>query len=527
MKCLPQTNKILMKYMKLYNHNISKSLIEITLQNHPKPNTLGSIKDIFNEMAIENITLRFIESEKNKLLELPTPFISHTIQGGFIIIKNITNEFIEYYSTNKGENREKWSVFREQCTGVAILTFPKSYQNKKHPISIYQFTKFFLILTILLVLAFYGFTFYEIAGSWLISTLFFTKAIGLALSVVLLQNEYNKNGSFVNRLCSVGKNDCNKILNSQDSKVFNFLSWSELGFLYFSGGILSLMLSSGHSLDNTIMVLFLMNIPTLLFSFYSVWYQYFKAHSWCRFCLITIGLFWVEAAILLSITPSVFSSAISLQEMLIVVLCFSLPLTALLLIKPILEKAEEFSKVKKQLNQIKFNDEVVDTLFKKSDLKTSTEGFALKIQGDMENTNILTIITNPTCPPCARAHKELEKYFNGCYDDLSVNIVFIVDTENDKDSEKLKVARKIIQIYESKGAKEAIEAMNIWYQDRNKSYEKWNMSFPAEDLDIDSILKKQNEWCEKNKIQYTPTILFNDRELPEQYSIEDIKYLMT
>ena len=69
--------------------------------------------------------------------------------------------------------------------------------------------------------------------------------------------------------------------------------------------------------------------------------------------------------------------------------------------------------------------------------------------------------------------------------------------------------------------------MNVWYQDHNKSYEKWNMSFPAEDLDIDSILKKQNEWCEKNKIQYTPTILFNDRELPSNYGIEDIKYLMT
>ena len=380
---------VLKVFLKAIGLRTSIAVMVEALNNHPNPNSLLSIRDIFNEKNIENITLQFAEKERNKIFELPTPFISLIGGDEFIVVKKTTNSFVEYYSTLEEKDiKEEWTIFEKHCTGVALLAFPESYQNKKYHFSISQITQFFLILTILLVLAFYGFTFYEIAYYWLISALFFTKAIGLTLSVVLLQNEYNKNGSIVNRLCSIGKNDCNKILNSQDSKVFNFLSWSELGFLYFSGGILSLMLSSGDSLDNIMMALFLINIPTLLFSFYSVWFQYFKVHLWCRFCLITVGLFWVEVALLWNTTPSVFSSSISLQEMLIVVLGFSLPLTALLLIKPILEKTEEFSKVKKQLNQIKFNDEVVDTLFKKNDLKTSTEGFALKIQGDMENTNI-------------------------------------------------------------------------------------------------------------------------------------------
>ena len=271
------------------------------------------------------------------------------------------------------------------------------------------------------------------------------------------------------------------------------------------------------------MILILLNIPTLLFSVYSVWYQYFKAKSWCRFCLILIGLFWVEASILWSI-PIVFSFYNSINEILIVALCFALPLNLLLFLKPILEKVEELTKIKKLLNQIKFDDLVVDTLLKKNELKTTSENIALKIYGETESANILTIITSPTCPPCEIAHKELEKYFNGCYDDLRVNILFTLDLEREKGSEKLKVARRITQIYESKGAEAALEAMNAWYH--NKEYEKWNKSFPSEDLEVDAILGKQKEWCQNNDIKYTPTILFNGRELPKQYNIEDIKYLM-
>ena len=57
-------------------------------------------------------------------------------------------------------------------------------------------------------------------------------------------------------------------------------------------------------------------------------------------------------------------------------------------------------------------------------------------------------------------------------------------------------------------------------------YEAFISKYPVENEDVDDLLSSHFNWCEKNKILYTPTILFNERELPKQYSIEDIKYLI-
>lgn len=38
--------------------------------------------------------------------------------------------------------------------------------------------------------------------------------------------------------------------------------------------------------------------------------------------------------------------------------------------------------------------------------------------------------------------------------------------------------------------------------------------------------KGLHDYCSKNQIVKTPTIVFNGRELPEIYSVEDLKYLL-
>ena len=519
------TDNIVYSYLKLKNYRIPKHTIKAAFESQPFIGTLFQIKQVFNFLGIPNIAFEITNTDKNQLIELPVPFISHLKSSSeFILIDEVENNQVKYIDESGKKILDNWTDFESKWSGVALLAFPETYQNNKNSFTITQFAQLLLMLLIMSVISYYSFNLYSIATSWHILILFITKIIGIAISIILLDHEYNMKNSIVESLCSVEKNDCNKLIKSQDSKLFNLISWSELGFVYFTGSVLSLILSIAQNLNNTVTVLLLINIPTLLFSFYSIWYQYYKTNSWCRFCLITIGLFWIEAILFWSTSP-VFSVNNFIQDIFPTVIGFGIPIIVLLFIKPVLQKVEELKKVKNELNRIKYNDSVIDTLFQKSELKKLSQNYALTINGETEIPNVLTIVTSPTCPPCAKAHEELVQYFNRCYDDLKIELIFFVHPDVEKDSEKTNVARRITQIYRSKGLDEALDATNAWY--KNKNYEIWDKSFPVEDIDVDDILKKQNEWCKLNKIQYTPTILFNGRELPKEYSINDIKYLMT
>ena len=50
-----QMTTIVNKYLKLSNVKVSENTVSETIQNHPKPDSLACIKDVFNEMGVENL----------------------------------------------------------------------------------------------------------------------------------------------------------------------------------------------------------------------------------------------------------------------------------------------------------------------------------------------------------------------------------------------------------------------------------------------------------------------------------------
>ncbi len=524
------------KLLKLYNIRINYNLLKTKIETHPNTNTLSSYIDTMNELGIENAVLQLPKENYSQIYELPQPFLGHLEQNGgeFIMVEQAKDGFVAYYSAISGSIKEDWSTFKEKWSGIALLVFPETDQSKKnkhksYPLSIERYSQVLLAMVGVIFLLFYVFSYHSLTASWLVSGILFTKSIGLLVSVLLLQNDHNESDSFINRFCSTGKNDCNKVLSSQNAKLFNWISWSELGVLYFAGGILTLILSYGQILSNPITLLFFLNLPTLFFSFYSIWYQYTQAKSWCRFCLITISLFWIEAFLFIayyySTSQSLFSN-ISLLSVFILCISFGLTFTVLIVLKSIINRAATLKNKEIELNKVKFNEEVVSALLRNNETKEIPDTTSMVVYGEKNSAKNITIVTNPTCPPCVSTHKKVETYLNGCYDDLSLNIIFSVNPDKDKETEKYKVANRIIQIYISQGANVALEAMNAWYKQSEKSYDKWALIFPCENINVYQYMKEQNDWCENNQIAFTPTVFFNKKVLHRLYDVEDFKYLI-
>ena len=96
----------------------------------------------------------------------------------------------------------------------------------------------------------------------------------------------------------------------------------------------------------------------------------------------------------------------------------------------------------------------------------------------------------------------------------------------DSNSDSYKVARLITSLYQKKGKNIALQAMREWYYSSTKIYSEWSKAFYSDEDDSDDILKAHIAWSEKNSIRHTPTIFYNERELPQHYQISDIRYFI-
>ena len=66
---------------------------------------------------------------------------------------------------------------------------------------------------------------------------------GVIVTSLLLWYEIDSNNPLLHKVCTgIVKGNCDAILSGKQSKLFSWLSWSEIGFFYFAGGLLTLLL---------------------------------------------------------------------------------------------------------------------------------------------------------------------------------------------------------------------------------------------------------------------------------------------
>jgi len=70
---------IIWKWMKSHDIHLSRKLLRQTLERHPDYPTALSVTETLEEFGIENLTLKV---EREKLHEVPVPFLAHIISNG-------------------------------------------------------------------------------------------------------------------------------------------------------------------------------------------------------------------------------------------------------------------------------------------------------------------------------------------------------------------------------------------------------------------------------------------------------------
>ncbi len=133
------------------------------------------------------------------------------------------------------------------------------------------------------------------------------------------------------------------------------------------------------------------------------------------------------------------------------------------------------------------------------------------ILGRLDAPVLLTMVSNPNCNPCARAHEQIEKLLARYPEALKVQIRFIGNPD---------ICQNLLGIEEQE---RFMEGLKVWYQLRD--LEKWKNLMGPTDLERGKkIVIYQNQWASKIAIQHTPTFFINGQRLESPFALDDIKY---
>jgi uncharacterized membrane protein len=335
------------------------------LQKHPDYYSLLAFSDVLNNFRVPNSAyqLSFDQLEK-----LPLPFVCHLANKNYAVVTEFDDKHVKLSHNDWNNKVLKIDEFKKNYGGSVLVAEKEAASGEADfglkrrkevlnnwliPISWIRLT-IDLVATLLLNSSFFSHLNLQIGSL----TIF--KTIGLITSILLLLQSIDTNNPLISKFCGGdGNQDCNAILSSKSAKIAG-ITWSEIGFSYFAGTWLVLLFYSSHlALLQTLAIL---NLGGIIYSFYSIYYQWQIARQWCRFCCIVQAIFWLEFFSFLPVFEGHNLQFPVLTEWCNFVMTMAIPIMIWLLIRPLLLKAKQLRPLKQQLYKLKYNKELFDKM---------------------------------------------------------------------------------------------------------------------------------------------------------------------
>jgi protein-disulfide isomerase len=507
-------------YLDLLGVKHTKENANSVYEEHPHHNNLYGLSQMLTNYGIENLGLR-LEKTISNLQDIEPPYIVQA-KGNFGIVSDISPENVEYYSDGK-----KMSVphddFLGMWSGVVLVgetneqSIEPDYASNRRKEIITTLEKSALLIAAILLLGGIGYMtgFYQQIGLWLSLGI---NLVGAYISYLLVLKQMKIQSHYADKLCSLflHEGDCNDVLESDAAKLFGTFSWSEIGLGYFAANIILIT-----CLPALYPYLALVNVCALPFTVWSVWYQKVVARQWCTLCLLVQAVLWVlfisNLAFGLIVWPGLTVGGIVLTGCL-----YAIPVLSLNLLIPRLSEANRMQEVTQKLNNLKADEEIFRAALK-AQVHYEVDRRIGILMGNPDAKNLITVVSNPHCNPCAKMHVQLEQLLKNTNNGFCLQYILTSFNEELAESSKLFIA-----MYRQMELSEYMTFLSDWYafgkDDREAFYRKY--SFDGKDQQFADELQRHKSWAKEAAIFSTPTVLFNGYKLPDKYKVDDLGYFM-
>ncbi|TBO42083.1 thioredoxin domain-containing protein [Pedobacter kyonggii] len=491
---------------------------ENCVQEHPEYPSILSLSDCLDKWNVKNDAYKIDKTDYDRD-DLLFPFTAHfPEQGGrFILVHRIEGEHVHYSDEYQKHALMNENIFLERWDGVALYAEKTDRSGEEGYLGQYVFgflQKMLYPAAFVLGLSILGLTIISHSFSEGYLAVCLIKCIGCAISMLLLIQRVNPRNSFVQNLCSLGgKGGCDTILKSKFAQLSSWLSWSEIGLYYFTGSFLLLLIY-----PSSIGLLGWLNVLALPYTIWSISYQFWNK-QWCILCSLIQIVLWAE--FLVNVSFHSFGKTFDVALLYMLPISFLTPIVVWSLLKMSFKRAVR--PFKQQLNKFKYNTFLFrQVLTSQPRYAVGDELFPILL-GNPTASTVITMVSNPYCDPCAKAHTLMEDLLK-TKKDILVKVLF--STPDRDDDFRTKAARHLSALTLADDKELAGQALAHWYS-KKETYENWSVKYPIADNDNSHNVRKiQKEWCEMADITFTPTILINGYKLPSVYSPEDLRFLL-
>lgn len=479
---------------------------------HPLSHSIRSLSDTLDGLQVENMVCKL---SFEQLFEIEGAFI--VVAGKddypFHIVERLDQDSgnITLYTATKRRVTLSFDQFREVWDGTVLMA-EKGEQTEedgwltywiKQGLWFIDRTSKFWILALVVYFIIWG-----TMQNPMLSDLRYLVKLGGVLVSLLVVAKASVDPHLAQRFCHFGKRaDCNDVLQSAGAKVLEWISLGELSLTYFSTSIVWGIFIA----ENPAAVFPWLNALAMLFVIYSfAWQIHHK--QWCSLCLLIDLVLIVDFITEIAFWNKTMTNLEFYTDLLNFTLLFVLCLLSVRIIVSMAEKNRIIPQLKYKLERLLSSSETFWMLLQRQPEEPVDSNNIPAVCNFIEAEHTITVVMNPSCPKCAKVHDAI-----GALEGYRINLVFIVNEGDEKSHE---AALAIISSGIKKDWSVTDAVIKNWYAKRELP------EFLERHYRAKEDLKAQMEYCRKIHIEGTPTIMVDNRKLPEMYDVEDLKILL-
>lgn len=515
---------VLYALLKALGVQVTRTTLTKELPLHPDFPSLLSLSETLEVWGVETAALQVDRVEQ--LGELPLPMLTHwhRSEDEYILVTGITRRTVTGWHNVEGTFCVDFDEFRQYWSGAVLLAEP-TFQageaayvpNRKAERLRAARIPFVLTGLGVVTLSLLGMVAHSLTTADWLGLL--TKTVGLTVSILLVQKQIGLDNTLTDRFCRVHATaSCEDVLNSPAATLWGWLSWSDVGFVYFAGGWLAtLLVAVSPAVRSLVGWLALLALPYTVFS---VYYQARVVRRWCPLCLVVQAVLLLEAGlagVYLTAPPH------GLEAYGTFLNAYLLPSIGWVSLKSLLLKAKQVPALQDELRIFWRNASLFETLLTQQPRMPSLPTHLAPIRlGDRQAEHLLTVVTNPYCRHCAQTHRELTQLL-AVSSHLQAQLVFFAC--DGPTGPIHQVARHLLQ---AQAERPDWGALDNWYDEPRKVYAEWARQYPitGDESTYGHLVEQHCAWCRQAGLSVTPILYLDGYRLPHPYRLPHLRWLL-
>ncbi|WP_378185763.1 vitamin K epoxide reductase family protein [Aquimarina sp. W85] len=485
-----------------------KQDLELQLQIHPNYPSFQSITDTLDYFNIENIA---VEVPKEALDQLPKSFVTlleHNDKTEIAVITRSEKKvFIKHSSLTKS------SLSNEDFLKIwvpKIIAVEEGESIQKSNTANNKLKQTLLGIASISAAAYLFFSEITVLDFFIL----IVSVVGTILSYFAVRESLGYKSQALQSICTTIKHsNCNEVITSKKGELISGFTFADAGMIFFS---VLCTYAIFFGIDGILLVPTLIGFPFILYSLYA---QQFIIKQWCVLC-IGISLATIIVGVILYLSEPFQITPFNSLKLIII---SSIVALVYLYLKTYIAENRQFKSSNIKLLKFKRNPKLFEQLLSKSNTIEQGDFAHEIILGNPEASFTIVSLTNPLCGFCRTAFGGYVRAIRSLGNDIKIVIRMPISTEK-LDAPALRIALRLLEIFEDKGQEGFIEAYYDWFG--NRTIESWlknngQSEFAERHL---KLLNDYREWATKNKLNYTPATIINNKLYPKTYDYEELFY---